>query len=288
VSRRGEPHDAPESLTWRDPGAGFSPEVFERVTAWLFDLDGVLTDTASVHAAAWRETFDECLRRRSSVGHRSDSKDAAPGDASDPDPYRPFDPVADYETYVDGKPRFDGVRDFLRSRGIEVPEGTPSDRPEAGTVYGIGNRKNQLLLEMLDGQGVRVFPEAAQLARELRERGTPAAVVSASRNARAVLRAAELLDLFDAVVDGDTASEEGLAGKPAPDTFLYGAKVLGAKVSETSVVEDAPAGVAAGTAGRFGWVIGVARRATRDELLAAGADVACDDLSPVLAALVRR
>lgn len=234
--------------------------------AWLFDLDGVLTDTASVHDAAWKITFDEFLSRRAGEGV----------------PFAPFDPVADYEQFVDGEPRLDGVRSFLSSRGIHLPEGGPDDGPECETVTGVGLRKNDLVLRMLAEGGVNAFPGSVALVRALRENGRRLAVVSASENCVAVLDAAGIADLFDVRVDGHVTSEQGLAGKPAPDTYLYAARELGIGPGRAAVVEDAPAGVAAGHAGQFGLVVGVSRGATAEELLRSGADVVVSDLSELL------
>jgi len=230
---------------------------------WLFDLDGVLTDTARVHVEAWKTTFDELL------GQLAESEEQR----------RPFDPVADYERYVDGRSRADGVRGFLASRGITLPEGTHDDPPDRRTVWGVGNRKNADFLRLLDEGGVEVFPGSARLVRALVEGGRCTGVVSASENCRAVLDAGGLAGLFWVVVDGVVALEQRLAGKPAPDTFLYGATVLGLDPATVAVVEDAPAGVAAGRAGAFGYVVGVARRASPDELVQAGADVVVRDLA---------
>ncbi len=236
------------------------------IDAWLFDLDGVLTDTASVHAAAWKETFDELLARR-----------AGPGIA-----FTPFDPVAEYERYVDGKPRLDGVRSFLASRAIELPEGTQHDAPSYDTVHGVGARKNELVLRKLAEGGVVAFPGSVALIRALRAAGRRLAVVSASENCTAVLRSAGLGDLFDVQVDGHVASEHGLAGKPSPATYLYAARELGVDPRRAAVVEDAPAGVASGRAGNFGLVVGVNRGATTDELLGSGADVVVSDLADLM------
>ncbi|HLN43059.1 MAG TPA: beta-phosphoglucomutase family hydrolase [Acidimicrobiales bacterium] len=235
------------------------------VDAWLFDLDGVLTDTARVHAAAWKTTFDEVLARR------ADGAGA----------FRPFDPVEDYERYVDGKPRYDGVRDFLTSRGITLAEGHRSDPPDRETVHGVGNRKNVLVLERLAGM-VTVFPGSVALVKQLRGSGHPTAVVSASENCAAVLAAAHITDLFDVVVDGRVAREQHLQGKPAPDTFLYAASQLGVEPTRAAVVEDAPAGVSAGHAGGFALVVGVARRASTEALTRAGADLVVGDLGELL------
>ena len=243
--------------------------VFSRVAtleAWLFDLDGVLTDTASVHDAAWKTTFDEFLSRRAGQG-------AA---------FTPFDPVADYEQFVDGKPRLDGVRSFLLSRGIHLSEGGPEDGPDCETVTGVGRRKNDLVVRMLAEGGVNAFPGSVELVRALREDGRRLAVVSASENCAAVLDAAGIADLFDLQVDGRVVSERGLAGKPAPDTYLYAARELSIEPGRAAVVEDAPAGVAAGRAGHFGLVIGVSRGATAEELLRSGADMVVSDLAELL------
>ena len=232
------------------------------IDAWLFDLDGVLTDTARVHAQAWKETFDELLAERSPDGS-----------------FAPFDMAADYERLVDGKPRADGVRDFLASRGITLPEGDPSDGPEQRTVFGVGDRKNALVLARLTAGGVTVFAGSVAFVRAVRRAGHRTAVVSASANCAAVLRAGGISDLFDVEVDGVVAAAQHLAGKPAPDTFLYAARQLGVEPARAAVVEDAVAGVSAGRAGRFGLVVGVARRAGPEALRAAGADVVVGDLA---------
>lgn len=231
------------------------------IDAWLFDLDGVLTDTARVHAQAWKETFDELLAERSPDGS-----------------FVAFD-QADYEGLVDGKPRADGVRDFLASRGIVLPEGDPSDGPEQRTVAGVGNRKNAVVLARLAAGGVTVFAGSVAFVRAVRRAGHRTAVVSASANCAAVLRAGGITDLFDVEVDGLVAAEHHLAGKPAPDTFAYAAHELGVEPARAAVVEDAVAGVAAGRAGRFGLVVGVARRAGPEALRAAGADIVVHDLA---------
>lgn len=234
-----------------------------QLRGWLFDLDGVLTDTARVHVEAWKETFDELLGRLSSSDQAG----------------RPFDPVSDYERYVDGKPRRDGVRDFLAARGIVLAEGGPEDASDTDSVWGVGKRKNARFLELLEEQGVETFPGSARLVRELVRAGRFTGVVSASENCRAVLDACGLRPLFHVVVDGQLAVEHRLAGKPAPDTYLFGASALQLAPVHVAVVEDAPAGVAAGRAGGFGYVVGVARRAHAGELLAAGADVVVHDLA---------
>ena len=193
--------------------APVTPGQTETLEAWLFDLDGVLTDTASVHDAAWKETFDELLARRAGAGM----------------PFVAFDPVSDYEQFVDGQPRLDGVRSFLSSRDIHLPEGSPADAADCETVNGVGRRKNELVLRMLDQGGVAAFPGSVALVRALRARGRGLAVVSASENCAAVLESAGISDLFDLKVDGRVASEQGLAGKPAPDTYLYAARQFGCR-----------------------------------------------------------
>jgi beta-phosphoglucomutase family hydrolase len=239
----------------------------DRVRAGLFDLDGVLTRTATVHAAAWKEMFDEFLRRRAEeTGGR----------------FVPFDVHTDYDRYVDGRPRADGVRSFLASRGIDLPDGSPDDPPSAATVHGLGNRKNELLLAKLAG-GVDVYPGSVRYVEAMRDAGLPRAVVSSSANTRAVLEVTGLDKLFDVVVDGVVAEQEGLAGKPAPDTFLAAARRLGVDPSAAAVFEDALAGVEAGRAGGFGSVVGVDRVGQAEELRRHGADIVVSDLADLLA-----
>jgi beta-phosphoglucomutase family hydrolase len=233
----------------------------------LFDLDGVLTQTAKVHAAAWKEMFDAYLRR-----HAEQTKT----------PFVPFDPVGDYDTYVDGKPRADGTRSFLRSRGIELPEGSPDDPPEADTVNGLGTRKNELVLQMIHQRGVEAYPGSVSYVHAVRDAGLKRAVVSSSTNCKDVLSAAGIADLFDARVDGVVAEQQHLRGKPAPDTFLAGAAALGVEPSQAAVFEDALAGVEAGRAGNFGLVVGVDRVGQADALRQHGADVVVEDLSELL------
>ena len=240
--------------------------------AWLFDLDGVLTDTACVHDAAWKATFDEFLAHRAGVGV----------------PFTPFDPIADYEEFVDGEPRLDGVRSFLNSRHIHLPEGAPDDGPDCETVHGVGRKKNELVLQRLAEEGVTAFGGSVALVRALRASGRRLAVVSASENCKAVLDAAGIADLFDVRVDGLVTSEHGLSGKPAPDTYLYAAGQLGIAPGDAAVVEDAPAGVAAGRAGHFGLVVGVSRGATAADLLRSGADIVVSDLADLLDDVVPR
>jgi len=239
----------------------------DTVRACLFDLDGVLTQTAKVHAAAWKEMFDAYLRERS---ERTG------------EPFREFDPVEDYDAYVDGKPRYDGVRSFLESRQIELPEGTSEDAPGTETIHGLGNRKNELVLKLIRDQGVQPYEGSVRYVRAVRAAGCPRAVVSSSANCRDVLRAAGIEDLFDAVVDGVTADREHLRGKPAPDMFLAGARALGVEPDQEAVFEDALAGVEAGRAGGFGFVVGVDRVGQRDALLTHGADIVVEDLAELL------
>jgi beta-phosphoglucomutase family hydrolase len=237
------------------------------VKACLFDLDGVLTQTAAVHNAAWRVTFDEFLRDRSDKSG---------------EPFVPFDTEADYNRYVDGRPRADGVRTFLASRGITLPEGTSADPPGADTVNGLGNKKNELLLKIIREQGVDVFEGSVRYLRAAQAAGLRRAVVSASANARDVLRTTGLDQYIEYIVDGITAREENLRGKPEPDTFLAAARHLGVSPAESVVFEDALAGVAAGRAGAFGYVVGVDRVGQAAELSEQGADVVVLDLAELL------
>jgi beta-phosphoglucomutase family hydrolase len=240
----------------------------DEVTACLFDLDGVLTQTAKVHAAAWKQMFDAYLREWAERKGR---------------PFVPFDEVRDYDVYVDGKPRYDGVRSFLASRGIELPEGTPSDPPGAETVHGLGNRKNELVLKLIREQGVQPYEGSVRYVRAVREAGLAGGVVSSSANCRDVLRAAAIEDLFDQVVDGVVAEREHLEGKPAPDTYLAGARALGVEPRHAAVFEDALAGVTAGRSGGFGFVVGVDRTGQAAALREHGADVVVSDLAELLA-----
>ena len=233
----------------------------------LFDLDGVLTQTAKVHDAAWKQMFDEFLRERASQAGQ---------------PFTPFDPVKDYDEYVDGKPRADGTRSFLESRGIELPEGSPDNAPDAETINGLGNRKNVILLEMIRTQGVEAYEGSVRYVRAVREAGLRRAVVSSSANCHDVLVAAGIDDLFEARIDGVVAQQQHLRGKPAPDTFLAGAKALGLEPSAAAVFEDALAGVEAGRAGKFGYVVGVDRVGQAEALKAHGADVVVEDLAELL------
>ncbi|HTZ27263.1 MAG TPA: beta-phosphoglucomutase family hydrolase [Streptosporangiaceae bacterium] len=239
----------------------------ESIRGCLFDLDGVLTQTAKVHDAAWKEMFDDYLRERP---------------RKTGEPFVPFDPVADYDTYVDGKPRADGTRSFLESRGIHLPEGSDDDPPTAETVHGLGNRKNQILLRKIREDGVDAYPGSVTYLRAVKEAGLPRAVVSSSANCKDVLIAAGIEDMFDARIDGVVAEEQHLNGKPAPDTYLAGAKALGLEPAAAAVFEDALAGVAAGRAGKFGFVVGVDRVGQAEALKEHGADVVVKDLSELL------
>jgi beta-phosphoglucomutase family hydrolase len=233
----------------------------DAITACLFDLDGVLTKTAEVHARAWKETFDRFLVKRGE---------------------EPFDLVHDYDEYVDGKPRLDGVRDFLASRSIELPQGAPDDPPDADTVNGLANAKNELVLRLIHDQGVEAYEGSVRYLRAAREAGLLRAVVSSSHNCHDVLVAAGIEDLLELRVDGVVAEERHLRGKPAPDTFLEAARVLGVAPANAAVFEDALAGVQAGHDGSFGYVVGVDRAGQRDALTAHGASVVVDDLAELL------
>lgn len=239
----------------------------DKVRACLFDLDGVLTDTASVHTKAWKAMFDDYLSQRA---ERTG------------DEFVPFDPGADYRKYVDGKPRQDGVRSFLSSRGIELPDGDPDDSGGVETVNGLGNRKNDMFQKVLKEDGVEVFAGSRRYLEAAAEAGLAIAVVSSSANTRDVL-AITGLDRFVAQrVDGVTLREENIAGKPAPDSYLRGAELLGVSPDEAAVFEDAISGVEAGRAGNFGLVVGVDRVGQADELRASGADVVVSDLAELL------
>lgn len=234
------------------------------VTACLFDLDGVLTNTAAVHDRAWQQTFDAFLEARDGIG------------------YRPFDPRADYDAYVDGRRREDGVRAFLASRGITLPDGARDDPPIAQTVYGLGNRKNELLLATIEHDGVEVYDGSRRYLQAARDAGLRRAVVSSSANTARVLEVTGLAQYVELRVDGVTAREESLAGKPAPDTFLRAAELLGVRPDQAAVFEDALAGVEAGRAGRFGHVIGVDRVGQAAALREHGSDTVVRDLAELL------
>ena len=235
--------------------------------AVLFDLDGVITNTANIHATCWKQMFDEYLRKR------AEQKGEA---------FRPFDVATDYRLYVDGKPRFDGVRDFLTSRGIQLPQGTPDDSAAMETVCGLGNRKNDLVNHVLADVGVEPYEGTVRFIHQLRRHGFKIAVVTSSEHCKSILTAAELDALFDARVDGNTIHAQHLAGKPAPDTYLLAAKLLGIEPARSIVVEDAISGVEAGANGNFGLVIGVARKGNAEELQHHGAHLVVNDLSELV------
>jgi beta-phosphoglucomutase family hydrolase len=237
------------------------------IEACLFDLDGVLTDTARTHAAAWKAMFDEFLRARS---HAEGA------------PFVPFDAVRDYDEYVDGRQRYDGVRTFLAARGIALPEGTHADPPDANTVGGLGNRKNELALQLMRRGGVAVFESSIGFVRRAKRTGLKTAVVSGSANCGEVLAAAGIATLFDVRVDGAVAEREHLPGKPAPDTYLAAARLLGVAPQHAAVFEDALSGVAAGRTGHFGFVVGVDRHGQAADLRRSGADVVVHDLAELL------
>ncbi|UOZ06158.1 HAD family phosphatase [Amycolatopsis sp. WQ 127309] len=235
----------------------------ETITACLFDLDGVLTGTAVLHREAWKRTFDEYLRARDGAGFQEFTD-------------------KDYATYVDGRPRADGVREFLKSRGIELPEGDPDDAVDAPTVNGVGNRKNELVLKIIDERGVSPYPGSIRYLEAVKAAGLRIAVVTSSANGAKVLDAGDLSKYIEARVDGLTIREQHLKGKPAPDSFLAGAEALGVEPEHAAVFEDAQSGVQAGKAGGFGYVVGVNRADQAEELRAHGADVVVDDLAELL------
>jgi HAD superfamily hydrolase (TIGR01509 family) len=220
-----------------------------------------------MHDAAWKQMFDAFLRQRADSAGQ---------------PFVPFDPVKDYDDYVDGKPREVGTSSFLASRGIDLPEGSPDDPPEASTVYGLGNRKNQIVLRLMRDDGVQTYEGSVRYVHAVKDAGLPRAVVSSSTNCEQVLAAAGISDLFEARIDGIVAEREHLQGKPAPDTFLAGARALGLDPKAAAVFEDALAGVAAGRAGGFGFVVGVDRVGQADGLRAHGADIVVTDLRDLL------
>jgi beta-phosphoglucomutase family hydrolase len=234
---------------------------FQECEAVLFDLDGVLTPTAEVHMRAWQSMFSDFLLRKGIT-----------------EPYL----SSDYFDYIDGKPRYEGVRSFLNSRGIALPDGEPSDPPTADTVCGLGNRKNEVFAALLADEGVLPYPGTAELLDQLDERGTKMAVVSSSRNAPSVLEAAGLQERFSVVIDGAVAGDLGLAGKPSAETFVHAATELGANVTRSAVIEDALSGVAAGKAGGFGLVVGIDRGVGSDRLTEAGADLVVRDLAELV------
>jgi len=230
----------------------------DSVRGCLFDLDGVLTKTAQVHDAAWKQMFDEFLRQRAKTIGQA---------------FVPFDPVADYDDYVDGKPRDDGIRSFLASRGIDLPD---------AEIITLGDRKNDIVQQMIKEHGVQTYEGSVRYVEQVKQAGLPRAVVSSSKNCAQVLAAAGIADLFDERIDGVVAEREHLKGKPAPDTYLAGARALGLDPNAASVFEDALAGVEAGQAGGFAFVVGVDRVGQADELREHGADLVVRDLSELL------
>jgi beta-phosphoglucomutase family hydrolase len=261
------PAEAPPDVGQEPKRVAHFPLLPASISACLFDLDGVLTQTAKVHAAAWKEMFDAYLRERSEQTG---------------EPFRPFKIASDYVKYVDGKLRQDGVRAFLASRSISLPEGSAGDPPTALTVHGLGNRKNDLVLDLIRRRGVDVYEGSVRFVEAVRDVGLRRAVVSASKNCQAVLAAAGIEHLFEVRVDGIVAAEAGLRGKPAPDTFLAAATALGVQPAHCAVFEDAIAGVEAGRAGSFGWVVGVDRVGQAAALRSHGADTVVSDLSELL------
>jgi beta-phosphoglucomutase family hydrolase len=237
------------------------------VIACLFDMDGVVTKTATVHAAAWKEMFDEFLRKHA---EQTGSE------------FVPFDSVQDYDDYVDGKPRLDGTRSFLEARHIDLPEGKPDDPPGTPTIYGLSNRKNDLVLQRLARGDIEVYDGTVTYIRSAKKMGIKTAIVSSSANTEQVLESTHLADLFDTRIDGVIATERALKGKPAPDTYLAAARQLNVEPRQAAVFEDALAGVAAGRAGNFGLVVGVDRVGQAAELRQHGADIVVQDLAELL------
>ena len=242
----------------------------EGIKGLLFDLDGVLTQTAKVHFKAWKQTFDEFLKNRDGDDQSHDGENLQPFTQDD------------YNEYVDGMPRYDGVRTFLKSRGIELPEGSPDDGPDEQTIDGVGNRKNDLVLKIIHDDGVEPYDGSVAYIKAAKAAKIPMAVVSASANCKDVLKAAEIIDYFDAIVDGNTTTEQHLKGKPAPDTYLAGAKALDVDPAHAVVFEDATAGVQAGHDGKFGFVIGLDRVDHAGALLDHGASIVTRDLAELL------
>jgi beta-phosphoglucomutase family hydrolase len=239
----------------------------DRYDAVLLDLDGVITDTASIHAACWKQIFDEYLQKRATQR----------GEA-----FRPFEIGADYRLYVDGKPRFDGAGDFLASRGIQLTEGGPHDPPQAETIGGLANHKDGLVNKIIQDQGVEPYEGSVKFIGQLRHEGFKTAVVTSSEHCETVLRVAKLDAFFDVRVDGNMIHAQRLAGKPAPDTFLMAARLLGVEPIRAVVVEDALSGVQAGLNGNFGLVIGVARQGNAEELRDHGAHLVVKDLGELV------
>ena len=239
----------------------------DQYDAILFDLDGVITNTANLHANCWKQVFDEYLQKRASERQEA---------------FRPFDPATDYQLYVDGKPRFDGVRDFLRSRGIQLPEGNLDDPGSIETVHGLGNRKDHMVNRVITEVGVEAYAGTVQFIHQVRRDGFKIAVVTSSQHCDAVLRATKLDEFFEVRVDGNVIEKQHLAGKPAPDTFLAAARLLRVDPKRTVVIEDALSGVEAGSDGKFGLVIGVARKGNAEELKRHGAHLVVEDLGELV------
>jgi beta-phosphoglucomutase family hydrolase len=233
------------------------------IRACLFDMDGVLTETATVHARAWKSMFDAYLRQREGDGFQPFTQD-------------------DYDEYVDGKPRYDGVKSFLAARGIELRQGSPDDPPGAETIDGLGNRKNELVLKLIHDEGVEAYPGSVKYLDAVRDAGLHRAVVSSSANCADVLRAAGIEDYFEVRVDGHVVEDQGLKGKPAPDTYVHAARLLGLQAAQSTVFEDALSGVEAGRAGHFGFVVGVDRVGQAEALKEHGASVVVEDLADLL------
>jgi beta-phosphoglucomutase family hydrolase len=239
----------------------------DNITACLFDMDGVITQTAKVHDAAWKEMFDEFLKDWSKQHNEK---------------FQEFDPVADYDEYVDGKPRLEGTASFLESRGIKLPAGSEDDKAGTQTIWGLGNKKNDLVLKVMERDGVQPYEGSVRYVQAVRKQGLKTAIVSSSANTEAALKAAGVADLFEVRVDHQVAEQNHLHGKPAPDTFLEAAKSLGVEAKNAAVFEDALAGVAAGRAGHFGFTVGVDRVGQAGQLKSHGADVVVKDLAELL------
>ena len=267
VTQHGPDHQPSGRPRVQPDGAGLALILPDGISACLFDLDGVLTQTAKVHAAAWKQMFDAFLLDRSRQTN---------------EPFRPFEIRTDYAEHVDGKLRQDGVRAFLASRGITLLEGSADDPPTALTVHGLGTRKNDLVLDLIERDGVAVYEGSVRFVEAVRDAGLRRAVVSASKNCQEVLTAAGIEALFEVRIDGVVAADNHLRGKPAPDMFLAAAQALGVDPAHGAVFEDAVAGVEAGRAGGFGWVVGVDRIGQADLLRSHGADIVVGDLSEML------
>lgn len=240
---------------------------FEKFKAVLFDLDGVLTSTEKTHSVCWKKMFDEFLQERSTETGED---------------FVPFDLGRDYLKYVDGKPRYQGVRDFLTARCINLPEGTPKSPPSEKSIMGLGNKKNKLFNEVVERDGVEVYESSLELVKYLNNKGIKMGVVSSSRNCRQILSASKMDSFFKVVVDGITSAELGLEGKPEPDTFLQASRQLGVNPQHAAVIEDAISGVIAGKNSEFGLVIGIARKGNFNELRENGADIVVSDLAEVV------